>query len=103
MAVGEDYLAKMRRAVRRAPNPETDADITDLIEECRTDLQSLGVLETKVTDETDGLILGAVRCYVRWKFGTNNPEAAVNREDYMQLRDDLRKKKDYTEVVPIVL
>lgn len=96
MAVSESYLAKVRRAVRRNPSNEVDDELTDIIEECRLDLQQLGVLATKTTDETDGLILGAVRCFARWKFGLSNEDAAQNREDYMSLRDELRRRTDYT-------
>jgi hypothetical protein len=95
MAVSSDYLSKLRRAVRRNQNDEIDAEITDLIEECRLDLICLGVKEEKAIDEEDSLILGAVRCFVRWKFGLSNDESLKNREDYMQLRDELRKKVGY--------
>ena len=93
--VSEEYLAKLRRAVRRGVNSEVDAELMDIIEECRWDLVTLGVLMEKVYDEEDPLILGAVRCFVRWKFGISNEDAAANREDYMQLRDEIRKKAAY--------
>ncbi len=95
MAVSAEYLDKVRRAVRRAPDPVVDAELADLIEECRLDLQMIGVKQTKAKDETDGLILGAVRCYVRWKFGLANADAELNREDYMQIRDELRRRRAY--------
>ena len=95
MAVTTEYLAKLRRAVRRSETAEVDAELTDIIEECRLDLIGLGVLESKANDEADALILGAIRCFVRWKFGLNNDEAAVNREDYMTMRDEIRKKVAY--------
>lgn len=95
MAVSDTYLAKLRRAVRRGQNTEVDAELTDIIEECRHDLTSLGVLTEKVNDEADPLILGAVRCFVRWKFGISNEDAAANREDYFQLREEIRKKVAY--------
>ena len=94
MAVSAEYLAKMRRALRRS-GESADAEITDLIEECRRDLILLGVLEAKANDETDSVILGAVRCFVRWKFGVNNPEAARMQEEYMILRDELRRRAEY--------
>ena len=96
MAVGSSYLAKVRFAVRRTQGTEVDQELTDIIEECRLDLQSLGVLASKTADETDGLILGAVRCFARWKFGLDSSDAAQNRDDYMLLRDELRRKADYT-------
>jgi hypothetical protein len=95
MAVTAAYLTKIRRAVRRNTSTDVDAELTDIIEECRLDLQQLGVLASKANDETDGLILGAVRCFARWKFGLSNEDAAANREDYMTLRDELRRRVDY--------
>ena len=97
MAASTEYLAKVRRAVRRNSSTDVDAELNDIIDECRKDLQSLGVLESKTTDETDSLILGAVRCFARWKFGLTNEDAAANREDYYTARDELRRKAEYTE------
>lgn len=93
--VSKEYLVKLRRAVRRGKNSEVDAELTDIVEECRQDLIALGVCEGKANDESDPLILGAIRCFVRWKFGISNEDAAANREDYMQLRDELRKRVGY--------
>lgn len=95
MAVTAAYLTKIRRSVRRNSSVDVDAELTDIIEECRLDLQSLGVISSKTDDETDSLILGAIRCFVRWKFGLSNEDAALNREDYYSLRDELRRKRDY--------
>lgn len=97
MAVSAEYLAKVRRAVRRAADPDIDEELTDIVEECRADLRALGVLQGKTEDETDSLILGAVRCFVRWKFGLENPDAELNRNDYMQLRDELRRRRGYCD------
>lgn len=97
MAVTAAYLTKIRRAVRRNTSADVDAELTDIIEECRLDLQQLGVLKTKAEDETDSLILGAVRSFARWKFGLSNEDAERNREDYMLQRDELRRKASYTE------
>lgn len=95
MAVSAGYLTKIRRAVRRNTSTDVDAELTDIIEECRLDLQTKGVVSAKTTDETDVLILGAVRCFARWKFGLSNEDAEANREDYLTLADELRKKRDY--------
>lgn len=95
MAVSPEYLTKIRIAVRRSQNDEIDQELTDLIEECRLDLQQLGVLQAKVEDESDPLILGAIRCFVRWRFGLSNVDGELNREDYYTLRDELRKRIDY--------
>lgn len=95
MAVSAAYLTKVRRAVRRNQSTDVDAELTDIIEECRLDLQALGVTSAKANDETDSLILGAVRSFARWKFGLANEDAAPNREDYMLQRDELRRRRDY--------
>jgi hypothetical protein len=97
MAVSCNYLAKIRRAVRRNTSTDVDTELTDIIEECRLDLQQLGVLKAKAEDETDSLILGAVRSFARWKFGLSNEDADKNREDYMLQRDELRRRTDYTK------
>ena len=99
MAVSAAYLTKIRRAVRRNTSVDVDAELTDIIEECRLDLKQLGVRLDAVTDETDGLILGAVRSFARWKFGLSNEDADKNRDDYMMMRDELRRRSDYTEEV----
>ena len=99
MAVTAEYLTKIRRSVRRNTSTDVDAELTDIIEECRLDLQQLGVLKTKTEDETDSLILGAIRCFARWKFGLSNEDAEGNRDDYMMMRDELRWRTGYTEVV----
>jgi hypothetical protein len=96
VVVEESFLAKIRRAVRRNTSTDVDAELTDIIAECRADLISLGVTPAKANSETDSLILGAVRCFARWKFGLSNEDAEANREDYMTLRDELRRRRDYT-------
>lgn len=95
MAVSLGYLAKVRRAVRRNTDSDVDAELTDLIEECRLDLQKVGVIPSKATDETDYLILGAVRSFARWKFGLSNDDAAANKIDYEEQKDELRRCRDY--------
>jgi hypothetical protein len=95
MAVSSGYLERVRRSLRVGSNADVDDEITELIEECRDDLESVGVRHAVTTNEADSLILGAVRCFVRWKFGVNNDEAERNRDDYVTLKDDLRKKWIY--------
>jgi hypothetical protein len=96
IVVDEAFLAKVRRAVRRGTSTDVDAELTDIIAECREDLIALGVTSEKANSETDSLILGAVRSFARWKFGLSNEDAAANREDYMLQRDELRRRRDYT-------
>ena len=78
---------------------DSTAELTDLIEEARRDMESLGVLVAKTTDETDALILGAIRCFVRWKMAQTPEDAAADHDNYMTSRDELRHKSAYTEAV----
>ena len=87
------YLAKIRRGVRVRSHAGLDAELTDIIEECRLDLIALGVHEDRANDETDALILGAIRSFARWKFGLGTDEG--NRSDYMLQRDELRRRAYY--------
>lgn len=95
IVIAESFLAKIRRSVRRNTSTDVDAELTDIIAECREDLISIGVVADKANSETDSLILGAVRCFARWKFGLSNEDADKNRDDYLMLRDELRRKRDY--------
>lgn len=95
MAVGAAYLTKVRRAVRVNSSVEVDAELTDIIEECRLDLANIGVRYDKAISETDALVLGAVRSFARWKFGLSNPDAEKNREDYLMQRDEMRRRGSY--------
>ena len=95
MAVSAAYLAKIRRGVRINTDADFDAELTDIIEECRQDLIAVGVAPWTVISETDSLILGAVRSFARWKFGLSNEDADRNRDDYMMQRDELRRRRDY--------
>ena len=97
MAVGVNYLAKIKRAVRVVSTAsDIIQELTDLIEECRADLVQLGVLSTKANDEADPLVLGAVRSFVRWKFAQDEKEALWNMADYMTQRDEMRRRENYT-------
>lgn len=96
MSVSYGYLAKIQRAVRiKTASADIQAELTDLVEECRADLEALGVLPDRTRDESDYLILGAVRCFARWKMAYDADEAAANMGDYMTLRDELRRRVDY--------
>lgn len=96
MAVSTEYLNKVRFAVRRSSSANVDSEITDLIEECRADLISKGVPQTAAEDESNYLVLGCMRSFVRWKFGLGDEEAEQNRNDYRLQADELRKQ-DFDE------
>lgn len=91
------YLDKIRFAVRRSPSEEVDGELKDLIEACRRDLIQKGVPAGRVYAEDDALVLGAVRCYVRWQFGIGGDDAERNRDDYCLMADQLRRAVEQEE------
>lgn len=92
MSVSAEYLDKVRFTVRRAAgNAPVDAELTALIEQCRADLIRAGLPFDLANDEGNALVLGAVRCFVRWQFGIDGDNAERNREDYLLMADNLRK------------
>lgn len=100
MAVGAAYLSKAKTALRvKNPSAEITQEITDNIETCRADLISLGVLSSVANDETNYGILGAVKSYLRWQMAPTPEEGAANQENYMTMRDELRRKAAYIEAV----
>lgn len=95
MQIGDKYIRDMIRAVRRNETRDTVEEVADLIREARADLIGAGVAEEKAVDEADPLIKGAVRCYVRAKFGLGSEDAEPNRQAYTDLKDNLRRNVDY--------
>lgn len=90
--VSDNYLDKVRFAVRRASKNEmVDGELTDLIQQCRENLVDIGVERQVAEDEDDVRVLGCVRCYARWQFGIGGDDAARNRDDYLLMADTLRR------------
>ena len=95
MAISDAYLAKIRVGIRIQSDADFDAELKDIIQECRQDLIAVGVTETAANDETDFMIMGAVRSFARWNFPINERTAQQNRLDYMSKRDELRRSEGY--------
>lgn len=91
MTVSNVYLDKVRFAIRRSSNQQVDAELTDIIEQCRADLIRMGVSSSIANDEGNKLVLGCQRAFARWQFGINGDDAQRNREDYRLMADELRK------------
>lgn len=92
--VSANYLDKVRFAVRRSTgNTLVDAELTDIIQQCRADLIRMGLNSAIAEDESNPLVLGALRCFARWQFGIDGDNAERNREDYYALAEDLRKSQ----------
>lgn len=89
------YIEDMLRAVRRSKTENTSEEITDLILEARADMIGAGIAKEKVEDESDPLIKGAIRSFVRWKFGLNDTGSESNRRDYIVQIDSIRRNLQY--------
>ena len=93
--VSAEYLSKICFAVRRgAGNAQVDSELTDLIEQARADLTAKGVNSIIANDEGNVLVLGAVRCFCRWQFGINGDDAERNQQAYLDIADQIRKKRN---------
>lgn len=81
--------------MRRGPgNAQVDSELTDLIEQARADLTAKGVPAETANDEGNVLVLGAVRCFCRWQFGINGDDAERNQQAYLDIADQIRKKRN---------
>lgn len=90
--VSDEYLAKIRFAVRRSTgNKDVDTELTDIIEQARADMIRKGVSETVANDESDAMVLGAVRSFARWRFGIGGDDADTNHAAYDIDTEQLRK------------
>lgn len=99
MQISEEYLDSMIRAIRRNKTEAIIEEVKDLIQEARADLIGVGILEVKVIDERDPLIKGAIRCFVKWKFGISKQENVEGyRRDYIDLKENIRRNAEYMEV-----
>lgn len=90
MAASDEYLAKIRFAVRRNENTLMDAELMDVIDQCRADLVRMGVPSDLATNEENPLVLGCVRAFARWQTGGGGAEPEKSREDYRLMANDLR-------------
>ena len=79
---------------RGAGNAQVDSELTDLIEQARADLTAKGVPAETANDEGNVLVLGAVRCFCRWQFGINGDDAERNQQAYLDIADQIRKKRN---------
>jgi len=92
MSVSENYLNKIRFAVRTVSNDlNVIQEITDIIEECRADMINKGVDEAVANDETNYSTLGCVRSFARSRFGIDANDIDLNMRDYRLQVDELRK------------
>ena len=66
-----------------------------LIDACKQDLITSGVLEEKLTED-DGLIRQAIIFFVKAFHGYDNPDAEAFQNAYINVKHALCSKSDYT-------
>lgn len=89
-------LDKIKLGLRIDSN-DLDDEIQDSINAAKADLKLCGVLEEKI-DDTDSLILRAIKVYCKAEFSTDNSEFERYRKSYDMLKEHLCLSIDYTEV-----
>lgn len=90
--ISDNYLDSMIRAVRRSKTDAVAGEITDLILEARAGMIGAGVPAQKAENEEDPMVKGAIRSFVRWKFGLEAPGAESERRDYLVQVDNIRRR-----------
>lgn len=89
---------KMRAAVRiSSTNAKITEEIEDCIGACKADLANDGV---KVIDESDKLIIRAIKLYCKAEFNCNG-KAEEYRRSYDLLKARLSMSKKYNTVPPV--
>ena len=78
-------LEKVKLALR-IKNNKLDDDITDLIDACKIDLSISGV---KKIDETDALVIQAVKLYCKANFGLDNKDSEKYQKSYNMLKNSM--------------
>lgn len=80
-------LEKIKHALR-INNNAYDDEITDLINACKRDLELAGVASSNI-NESDPMIIQAIKCYCKGNFGFDNNEAERFIKSYESLKSFL--------------
>ena len=86
-----ETLDKVKQAIRRTHN-KLDDDLRDEIESCLADLKMHGIVHK---DDTDPLILNAVKLWCKAITTDDTVKAAEFNQRYIALRDHLKGAKGY--------
>lgn len=89
-------LEKIKLALR-IDDDSLDEEIQDSINAAIADLKLSGVLENKL-DETDPLIIRAVKTFCKYEFCTDDKESERYKNAYDMIKVHLTLSIDYTEV-----
>lgn len=98
MAIDQSLLVKIKNNLRIS-HTMLDEDLSDTIAACLQDLKVCGVQAPVPDDpqETDVLILNAVKLYCRAEYTDDTAKAAAYRERYDSLKSCLMMATGYRE------
>lgn len=84
-------LDKVKK-ILRIKSDKLDDEILDLIEACKIDLSISGV---KKIDETDALVIQAIKLYCKANFGLDNNDSEKYIKSYDMLKNSMALCGDY--------
>jgi len=74
MAVGASYLASVMKSAGLTASYYED-EVTDLIEQARADMSRSGIVSYLVVNETDQLVKGAIKTFVKAEKAESSEES----------------------------
>jgi len=87
MSVSEEYLNKIRNAIRvDSGDDDINAEIVSLILAARKELETAGITAEKAADEADSQIERAITVFVKAEFGLEN----ADRDKYLLSFDTIK-------------
>ena len=98
MAVSANYLAAVKKAIGVSATIY-DTDITDKIEEARSEMIRIGISEILANDETDALIRRAVTTFVHAGYPEDETSAGRYAESAEKQMIMLSVDADYKEII----
>lgn len=98
MAIDHSLLLKIKNALRIS-HSALDDDLSDTVAACLMDLKVCGVKapEPDASQETDPLVLNAIKLYCRKEFTDDPAKAADYQSRYDSLKSCLMMAKIYRE------
>jgi hypothetical protein len=89
-------LLEQCKLALRITHSELDTEVQELIDAAKMELQLVGVINY---EDTDALIVQAVKTYCKAHFGYSNPEAERFKEAFESLKNHLSLVGEYTIVI----
>lgn len=86
-------LDRVKLSLRIRNSTILESDIEDIIAAAKADMLLNGITKN---DDTDPLIIQAIKYYARANFALDNKESEKFRNAYENLRDKLSLTKEYT-------